>query len=223
MEQIFPENKFSAHPGNAPQYLPDTLPADENSPLAGKTIIFLGSSVTEGYASLKNSFADFLEKKDGIIKVKEAVSGTTLVNDAANSYIPRMKTIDPGLRADLFICQLSTNDFTQKKEQNRIYAAIEEIVDYARATWNCPVMFYTSPKYNQPLYAEAVEKMKEIVTVKQIGIIDLWSNDAFNAITDEQRALYMFDPIHPTMAGYRVWWLPLMEKEIEEYLQDCIR
>ena len=52
----------------------------------------------------------------------------------------------------------------------------------------------------------------------QDGIIDLWNNDDFNQLTDEQRTLYMADSIHPTKAGYLEWWLPTMETFIIEYL-----
>ena len=41
--------------------------------------------------------------------VKEAVSGTTLVDEDDSSYVSRLKTIKSD-HADLFICQLSTND-----------------------------------------------------------------------------------------------------------------
>ena len=71
------------------------------NPLFGKTVIFLGSSVTYGSASGGISFADFLQKEDGIVSVKEAVSGTTLVDGDNTSYIARMKTIDKNLKADL--------------------------------------------------------------------------------------------------------------------------
>ena len=62
----------------------DTVTVSD-SPINGKTVIFLGSSVTFGYGSLGVSFADFLEKTDGITAVKEAVSGTTLVDVKSNS------------------------------------------------------------------------------------------------------------------------------------------
>lgn len=206
------------HPGNAPEFAPETLPPDENSPLKGKTMIFLGSSVTEGYASLENSYVEFIGKKDGVTCVKEAVGGTTLVNDSPDSYIPRMKTIDPALHADLFVCQLSTNDCRLEKTPDSVASAIEEIINYVRATWKCPIMFYTNPKYDKAPYAILVERLKEIAREKHIGVIDFWSDDVFNDLTPEQRALYMFDPVHPTMAGYRLWWLPVMEKKIEEYI-----
>ena len=47
----------------------------------------------------------------------------------------------------------------------------------------------------------------------------LWSGDEFNALTPEQRALYMSDNVHPTKAGYRDWWGPETEKQIIEYLE----
>ena len=74
-----------------------------------------------------------------------------------------------------------------------------------------------NPRYDSACYADGVEKLKEIAVKKQIGIIDLWKED-FNDITEEQKHLYMFDDVHPTMAGYRVWWLPEMEKQILDYI-----
>ncbi len=100
--------------GNYGEYsLKDTVTVSD-SPINGKTVIFLGSSVTFGYGSLGVSFADFLEKTDGITAVKEAVSGTTLVDIKSNSYVSRMKKIDKNIKADAFVCQLSTNDATKE-------------------------------------------------------------------------------------------------------------
>ena len=130
-----------------------------DNPLNGKHIVFLGSSVTYGAASNGVSFVDFLAEKMGCRVTKEAVSGTTLVDDAPDSYICRMKKLNPEMKVDLFVCQLSTNDATQMKdlgETCRTYdmddfntltvaGAIEYIIAYARKTWKCPVAFYTSP------------------------------------------------------------------------------
>ena len=124
-----------------------------DNPLNGKHIVFLGSSVTYGAASNGVSFVDFLAEKMGCRVTKEAVSGTTLVDDAPDSYICRMKKLNPEMKVDLFVCQLSTNDATQMKdlgETCRTYdmddfntltvaGAIEYIIAYARKTWKCPV------------------------------------------------------------------------------------
>ena len=87
-----------------------------DNPLSGKHIVFLGSSVTYGAASNGVSFVDFLAEKMGCRVTKEAVSGTMLVDDAPDSYICRMRKLNPGMKVDLFVCQLSTNDATQMKE-----------------------------------------------------------------------------------------------------------
>lgn len=47
-----------------------------------------------------------------------------------------------------------------------------------------------------------------------IGVIDLWNDPDMNAVSEEDYKLYMYDSIHPTQAGYLLWWTP----KIEEYL-----
>lgn len=187
--------------------------------LHGKTVLFLGSSVTYGSAANGESFADMLVEY-GCNVVKVAVSGTTLVDTGADSYVSRMKSMDRALNADLFVCQLSTNDVSQGKplgvldgsmDTSTIAGAIEFIIDYARRTWNCPVAFYTNPRYASENYAKMVALLKQC----DVEIIDLWSDDAFNDISDAQRARYMADPIHPTREGYREWWLPVFAQAVE--------
>jgi lysophospholipase L1-like esterase len=78
----------------------------------GKKIVFLGSSVTYGSAAGGVSFADIICERNGYEMIKEAVSGTTLVDEDGSSYVSRLKRIEEE-NVDLFICQLSTNDATK--------------------------------------------------------------------------------------------------------------
>ncbi len=204
-----------------------------DSPINGKTVIFLGSSVTFGYGSFGVSFADFLEKTDGITAVKEAVSGTTLVDIKSNSYVSRMKKIDKNIKVDAFVCQLSTNDATKEMplseitdsfgmnnfDTQTVAGAIEYIIAYAKETWNCPVIFYTQAKYDSEHYAKMVDLLLEIQKKWDITVIDLWNNNEINSITDEQRKIYLVDHIHPTKAGYKEWWLPEFQKCLYEILK----
>ena len=199
-----------------------------DNPLNGKHIVFLGSSVTYGAASNGVSFVDFLAEKMGCRVTKEAVSGTMLVDDAPDSYICRMRKLNPEMKVDLFVCQLSTNDATQMKdlgETCRTYdmddfntltvaGAIEYIIAYARKTWKCPVAFYTSPRYDSARYAAMVGLLQTIRRKWDIALIDLWNDAAFNDITTEQRSRYMADPIHPTREGYLEWWTPYFKRVI---------
>lgn len=221
--------------GNDDMYSVDNTDALEDSPLQGKTIIFLGSSVTYGAAAKGESFVDFIAKRDGITAVKEAVSGTLLVDEAVQgkqSYITRMKTIDTEIEADAFICQLSTNDATMNKElgsvsdrteledfdTQTVAGAIEYIIVYARETWNCPVIFYTGTQYDSDQYAKMVALLLEIQEKWDIGVIDLWNDEELNSISEEDYNLYMVNSIHPSRAGYREWWTPFIEEYLYEYL-----
>lgn len=219
--------------GNYGEYDLENTVATENSPIKDKTIIFLGSSVTYGYGSLGVSFADFLEKSDGIHAVKEAVSGTTLVDEKSSSYVSRLKTIDTNIKADAFVCQLSTNDATKEKplgkvsdrldinsfDTQTVAGAIEYIIAYAKDTWNCPVIFYTQAKYDSEYYGEMVTLLLEIQKKWDIHIIDFWNDEEINNITEEERKLYLVDHIHPTKAGYKIWWLPKIQKSLYEVVK----
>lgn len=194
--------------------------------LKGKTVIFLGSSVTYGSAANGVSFADFLEKEDGIISVKEAVSGTTLVDGDSSSYVSRMKTINKIIKADAFVCQLSTNDASLKKplcevsdsfdisdfDTQTVAGAIEYIISYAQETWKCPVVFYTGTKYDSELYGRMVDLLLEIQKKHNIGVLDLWNSEEMNAVSADDYKYYMHNGIHPNYEGYRRWWTPQFRK-----------
>lgn len=219
-------NMFGAFSRGNYGYGDDTVSVVTDSPLKDKTVIFLGSSVTKGYGSLSVSFADYLESSDGIVAVKEAVSGTTLVDIKDNSYVSRMKTIDKNINADTFVCQLSTNDATEEMplgkvsdsfnidnfDTRTIAGAIEYIIAFAKDTWDCPVVFYTQAKYDSEHYGKMVGLLFGIQEKWDITIIDFWNDENINNITEEQRNLYLVDHIHPTRAGYRDWWLPKFQE-----------
>ena len=197
-----------------------------------KKIIFLGSSVTYGSASGGVSFADIICEKNGYEMVKEAVSGTTLTDDEEQSYVSRLKTIDAD-RADLFVCQLSTNDAALNKplgsiaegrdkasfDVNTIAGAIEYIIAYAHERWGCPIAFYTGTKFDSKLYAQMVSLLKEIAAKWNINVINLWEDTYINSVTPEDYMKYMSDPVHPNLKGYKEWWGPFIEKHIHEIIQ----
>ena len=104
--------KLAMLPGNDIRYSLDKTLSGQDPVLQGKTVLFLGSSVTYGFAALGEAFPDYMRKRDGMNSVKEAVSGTTLVWDEneKESYIERLQKMDTQIHANAFMCQLSTND-----------------------------------------------------------------------------------------------------------------
>ncbi len=193
--------------------------------LEGKHIIFLGSSVTYGAASGGISFVEYIAKRNGCTFTKEAVSGTMLTDDEPESYISRLKGIDTSIKADLFVCQLSTNDATKQKpigssdtssDTTTVFGAIEEIVRYVSSVWHCPIAFYTSPRYGSIHYASMVNALHQIATEHKIMVIDMWSDASFNAMRKDS---YMADAIHPTEEGYLEWWTPYIERQLQDVLK----
>ncbi len=225
-------NRMAKLPGNAEVYHAENLTPLDNSPLQGKRLLFLGSSVTKGAASLNVSVADYIRVLDGCEVVKNAVNGTTLADVGVSSYVSRLEKTDSAQSFDAVIVQLSTNDASQKKplgeiaesktisafDKKTVFGAIEYIIAYARQTWNCPVIFYTGTKYDSETYQTMVDGLLRIQEKWGIGVIDLWNDPEMNAVSAEDYALYMSDPVHPTQAGYLKWWTPKFESYLYDFL-----
>ena len=205
----------------------------ENS-LEGKTFYFLGSSVTYGSASGGKSMADLIAERNNCTVVKEAVSGTTLIDWEANSYVSRMKNssnFKKNAKVDHFIVQLSTNDAGQNRtlgtvsdsknledfDTMTIIGAMEYIICYAQNTWDCPVTFYTGTNYNSNEYVKMVAALYELKAKWGIGIIDMYLDAQMNTIARPDHDRYMNDPIHPNLLGYEEWWTPVFEKHLKSY------
>ena len=208
----------------------ETTKMVDTSILNGKTIVWLGSSVTRGYGSDGYTMADGIQAKHvGTVCEKYAVDGTTLVNEKSTSYVARMKNeIDKDKKIDLFVLQLSTNDASNKKtigevsdskdindfDDKTIVGAMETIIAYVKNTWNCPIVIYTSPKYSNTHYEAMVQKTYKVVEKWNIGLIDLWTDKDMYP----PKAGCMKDAIHPTRKGYDELWTPKFEEYLSEYL-----
>ena len=129
------KNKLKKMPGNAEKYSLENIEPLENSPLGGKRICYLGSSVTLGLYSMDVSFADYISYRNGCEYVKEAVSGTTLVDNGKTSYIQRMKNnIGTDEKFDAFVCQLSTNDASKEMPIGELSRS-ENLEDFDTYYW----------------------------------------------------------------------------------------
>jgi lysophospholipase L1-like esterase len=207
----------------------------KSSPLAGKRLFFLGSSVTAGLFSEGEAVPEYLAALDGMTCLKDAVSGTTLrqkeIGD--DSYLSRLesgKILSPKEKADAFVCQLSTNDawtpeafgeLTEKDQRSlqdfdprTTLGALESILVLAQRNWSCPVYFYTGSFYsdlNGKAYGLLVSRLKDLARKWDLPLIDLWSDAEFNSRLPLPRSLLMHDGVHPYRAGYELWWTPFFE------------
>lgn len=214
--------------GNALKYLP-AFQKPESSELQGQTVVFLGSSVTNGFGSYNISFVDYLTEIYKINAQKEAVNGTTLVDNGTDSYVSRLKGLDRNMKVKMVMCQLSTNDATQKLplgtvgesfeiadfNTKTVAGAIEYIIAYSKDTWNCKVCFYTSFKYDSPEYEEMRQILLNIQKKWNISVLDLWENEEL----DSHGKNHMIDDIHPTLLCYKDDITPLMYNFISENIK----
>lgn len=190
--------------------------------MSRQAIVFLGSSVVYGSASNGYSFVDALCPILNVPIIKEAVSGTTLVDHDSSSYVARLKQLSTNLCPVALMCQLSTNDATQGLplgdisssriaadfDTHTITGALEFIISYTMATWHCPVFFFTGTRYNSHRYEQMIYRLHELAQKWPIHILDLWNDVSMNAVTPSEYARWMADPIHPTREGYIEWWTP---------------
>lgn len=228
--------------------VPTVAEADASDPLSGLNIAWLGSSVTYGAAAKGYSMANTIEKNHPATKsYKYAISGTTLVDTNAGSYVARMKQIDPSLKFDLFVVQLSTNDAQasfpfgevtdatdlESFDVQTIDGAMEYIIAYVKETWGCPVAFYTGSYFYPELeqfhgddvaafcenYNTMVGELAKIQEKWNIGVIDLWNDEEIRSVVGtDAYAEYMGDPVHPFQKGYDEWWGPKMEAYLAEFI-----
>ena len=214
-------------PGNGRRYDIRRVRPNPDSPLRGKTIFCLGSSVTAGMSSMGVSFTDCLSRADGCVIIREAVAASTMADLAPNSYLRRLKK-HPAVRrpVDCFLCQLSTNDATfysqlcrisdsfdpKDFDTNTTAGGIESVIAFAREAWDCPIVFFTGTKYDNPRYHKLVNLLLQMAEKWGITVIDLWHDPEMNRVSPEDYRLYMNDGVHPTKAGYLLWWTPALQR-----------
>lgn len=215
--------------------VPEKEEIDPSDPLSGKTILWIGSSVTYGAQSGGHySMVDAVEDlHSALVCEKYAISATTLVNTGEDSYVGRLKRIPKSKTPDLIVVQLSTNDATTNKpfgeisesreladfDDTTIAGAIETIIAYARDTFNCPVCFYTGTYCEKEHYDEMVQLLLEIQKKWDIGVIDMFNNPEMTAVYGtEQYSTYMYDEVHPYRVGYVEWWTPVINAALTEYM-----
>ena len=229
------EKELAKLPGNNAMYHPQYLKKEDAAPqssLAGKKLLFLGSSVCAGAGSLGVTMADYLAIQDGCEVTNEAVSGTTMADVRGDSYLARLKQLDPSVPYDAIIVQLSASDAAQGMELGSISASrdprtfdtkttigsIEAIIAYCQAVWGCPVLFYTGTRFENEGYQALVEAFPAIAEKWGVGTIDLWNDTEMNAVSVSDYKYYMSDPIHPTQAGYLLWWTPKFREALKKVL-----
>ena len=175
--------------------------------LNGKTVYFLGSSITYGDGGV--SFAEITAEKVGFKMIKEALSGTTLADINKDSYVTRLKNRKVEEKVDLFVCQLSTNDPWLKVDIAETEKAIRFVIDYAKERFGCPIVFYTNTYYASEAYEEHIKMLYKLKEEYGFAVLDLYNDMDARRQNEENRSTYLKpDGVHPTVEGYTKLWTP---------------
>ncbi|MBR2809946.1 MAG: hypothetical protein IKD69_01065 [Solobacterium sp.] len=151
--------------GNSDTLNVENVEAGTVENLEGKTIGYLGSSITYGFATGGMAFPEYIEKMSGSTSIKQAISGGTLaLKEGVREEISYITQLWNGALKDVehldaLVVQLSTNDASNGIEigelsesfnvddmdYSNVTGAMEYIIAYAKEKWNCPVLFYINP------------------------------------------------------------------------------
>lgn len=186
--------------------------------LNGKTVYFLGSSVTYGSAAGGRSFAELLCEKHGCRMIKEAENGTTLADIGERSYPARLEAREVEGPVDLFVCQLSTNDANPARHIRPAdtEAGLRRVLTFVQRRWGCPVLIFTGTRYANPRYADMVRSLHALRAEYGFAVLDLFNDADMLATPFSLVSGYMQDMVHPLPAGYAEWWLPKFEAAIKQ-------
>lgn len=203
----------------------------ENSPIEGKTILWLGSSVMDGFGAKDISMVEFVSAPNNCSFIKDCYSGTYLATTSELDYLPRLlkhdKTTDPVV--DFVVVQFSANDSRQMTEigeptpndQTTSCGALEYILGYAKETWGCPTLVFSSLPWEEPsddvgvqnprIYKGIVEKCETICDKWGSYMLDMWNEEdtIMEGIDENLYDDYMTDGTHPSRWGYLNWLTPL--------------
>lgn len=215
--------------GNASKY--KLTNAVSGSSLSSRRLVFVGSSLTEGFCSGGVSFPDYIARSTGCSVVKDAISGTTIskCGDGSDFVTRSVRLIDKMDRPDAFFCQLSANDANRGRpigtikpekvpieelDTRTVAGAIEYIICYSDQKWGCPIAFYTGMHFSNDRYEKMVNLLYQAQEKYGIQVIDLYHGLNKYSIKAKTYRLYMRDRLHPTKAGYLKWVTPFFEKRI---------
>ena len=220
----------------------------DQSELAGKRVLCVGSSVVNGAYANGLSFADYLGRFNNCDVQKEALNGTTMAvreSYPGESFVERLEARSLELQEqewqpDVVLIQLSSNDagkldpelFGEVTGEDKISlgdftvgttaGAIEYMACYVHNFWpEAKLVFFTMPRREAPRYVALIDILYAAGDKWGFTVVDdLWVDpDVYIAEGTNKYILYMYDRLHPTMAGHMLYIEPVIEKALRELFE----
>ena len=213
----------------------DTEQTKSALPYAGKTVTFIGDSITYGIGleNQTNQYWMHLQKNMALGSVQnKGVSGSCVSTQGTRGLDrqPLAMRVNSFFSTDIFIIFMSTNDFGCDVP----IGTMEDTQDVSfMGAWNftlntlktrhpdTKILLMTPlPRYSKKINAlnlkldDYVDALREIAQAHELPLIDLYTMMA-DEFTEENCEKYMPDKLHPNEAGHR-----LMAERIQAWLEE---
>lgn len=206
-------------------------------PYAGKSITFIGDSITYGIGleNLTNQYWLHLKNNMGFSLTHNCgVSGSCVSTQGTRGFerSPLAIRVNAIPRADIFVIFMGTNDFgcdvpigTMEDTQDVSFLGAWNFVinTLKKRHPNTKILLMTAlPRYskkvnNLDLKLDAyVDAVKQVGQTHELPVIDLYTMMA-DVFTEDACETYMPDKLHPNEAGHE-----LMAQRIQTWLEDNV-
>lgn len=167
----------------------DKSPRIKNINNDGTSIVAFGDSLTAGYGAARgSSYPDVLAQKVNMPVVNLGLSGETAAH--APTRLPEVLAQNPYM----VLIEFGANDFMQRRDQEKAWKAVAQIVDSVQESGAIAVIVDTGGP-GMGAYTQAYEKMAQ---KKQAVFVPGILKDIFN------KRQFKSDSVHPNSAGYAV-------------------
>ena len=208
----------------------------------GKTILWMGDSITNGYGSqFNNSFATIVPMHLDCNYINEAINGEALAVRAADET-DRTPLVDNYINmtddADAVCVAIGTNDWNYtftpfgdmtSADKYTFYGALKILCQGLMKKYlGKPVVFFTPIKRiqdgNQPYYEpngngktleDYANAIKEVCGYYGIPVLDLFNECMINPLIPEVKEAYIPDGTHPNIHGHKI-----LARRITGYLKQ---
>lgn len=199
--------------------------------LKGKTVLFLGDSITEGAgaSSPEQGYVSVFQRLSGAHTVNYGIGGTRIAKQKSPSrcdvwdrdFIGRVDEMQP--EADVVVVFGGTNDFGHGDAELGSFSSGSEDTFYGALHTLCQKLIGKYPKA-EIVFLTPLHRISEDSTVSEIGlqtcplssyvtaiqeiagyyalpVLDLFRTSGLQPKVDKIRELYMPDGLHPSDAG----------------------
>jgi lysophospholipase L1-like esterase len=208
----------------------------------GKTILWLGDSITNGYGSQYNTaFPEFVQWNLECTSVNEAIDGGALAVKATDETL-RTPLVDNYINitdeVDAVCVAIGSNDWNYDQSPFGNMTSSDKYTFYGALKILCeglmkkylgkPIVFFTPikrfqasrwPYYEPNAHGKTLEDyanaIKEVCGYYGIPVLDLYNECMLNPLIPEVKEAYIPDGVHPNIHGHKI-----LARRITGYLKQ---